>query len=122
VIRKPLRLVLLLFLFVILLAGCSPSSASIPAKNSQIINNGSSFGQTFTDRKDGLSGVSVLLGSSLYPSNGSLFFSLRTSPQSDENIATARLPISEVDHQGYYNFDFPPIEPSGGSTWISLEL
>jgi hypothetical protein len=100
------------------LAGCSPSSASIPAKNSQIINNGSSFGQTFTDRKDGLSGVSVLLGSSLYPSNGSLFFSLRTSPQSDENIATARLPISEVDHQGYYNFDFPPISDSRGKDYF----
>jgi hypothetical protein len=117
VIFKPFRLILLISLVLFLLAACSPSSAAIIANNSQYIENGSSFGQTFTARNDGLSGVSVLLGPAPDSPAGSLFFHLRTSPQSEENIASARLPIAEVDHQGFYKFDFPPINDSRGKDY-----
>ena len=117
-IRKPFRLIILVFLVVILLAACSPGSPSLTANNPLIINNGSSFGQTFTARNDGLSGVSVLLGPSPYPSTGSLLFHLRTDLQSEDNIANARLPLSDVDRQEYYKFDFPPISNSEGKDFF----
>jgi hypothetical protein len=117
VIYKPFRLFLLFLLELFLLTACSPGSTSSTASNSQIIENGSSFGQTFTARNNGLSGVSVLLGPAPSPPNGSLVFHLRTSPQSEENIASAVLPISEVDHQGYYKFDFPTINDSQGKDY-----
>jgi hypothetical protein len=117
VIFKPFRIILLISLVLFLLAACSPSSAAIIANNSQYIENGSSFGQTFTARNDGLSGVSVLLGPATDSPTGSLLFHLRTDPQSEENIASARLPISEVDHQGFYKFDFTPINNSRGEDY-----
>jgi hypothetical protein len=118
VIRKLLRFILLFIWVVFLLVACSPSSTSPTASNTQIIENGSSFGQTFTARNDGLSGVSILLGPSPYPSTGSLLFYLRANPQSEENIANVRLPLSEVDHQGFYSFDFPPIHNSQGKDYF----
>jgi hypothetical protein len=118
VIRKPFRLIIFLFLVVFLLAACSPNSSLLSASNSQIINNESSFGQTFTARNNGLSSVSVLLGPSPYPSTGSLLFHLRTDPQSEDDIANARLSLSEVDHKAYYGFDFQPINNSAGNDYF----
>ncbi len=117
-IRKPYRIISLLFLIVILLAACSPDSTLLTANNSQIIRHGSSFGQTFTAQNDGLSGVSVLLGPSPNPSRGSFVFHLKTNPQSEEDIASAYIPISGVDHKGYYQFNFPPIDDSEGNDYF----
>ncbi len=94
--------------FVFLLSACSSASTLLPASDSRIIKNGSSFGQSFTAQNAGLSGVSVLLAPSESLSSGSLLFLLRTNPQSSDDLARARLPLSEIAHQDYYKFDFPP--------------
>jgi hypothetical protein len=99
--------VFLLFI-VFSLAACSASSMILPVSDSRIINHGSSFGQSFTAKNNGLSGVSVLLAPTETQSTGSLLFHLRTSPQSTDDLARARLQLSELTRQAYYKFDFPP--------------
>ena len=106
--RQLIGWLLLSSLIIFLLPACSPNSALLPVDDSRIINNGSSIGQSFTAQNTGLSGVSVLLGPSGSHSSGSLLFLLRISPQSNEDLARARLPLSEITHQAYYRFDFPP--------------
>jgi uncharacterized membrane protein len=99
---------LLSSLIIFTLSACSTTSALLPVSDFQIINNGSSFGQSFTAQNTGLSGVSVLLAPADSLSSGSLLFHLRVSPQSNEDLALARLPLSEITHQTYYKFDFSP--------------
>ena len=95
-------------LIVITLAGCSTSSTMLPTNNSLNVVSGSSFGQSFTAQNKGLSGVLILLAPSSDQSEGSLLFHLRASAGSADDIAVARLPISEITRQAYYKFDFPP--------------
>lgn len=95
-------------LIIFLLSACSSASALLPVGDSRIIRNGSSFGQSFTAQNTGLSGVSVLLAPSESISSGSLLFHLRVGPQSNDDLALGRLPISEITHKDYYKFDFPP--------------
>ena len=117
-IRKPIRSIALIFLVISLLVACSPSSESIPTNKSQIINNGSSFGQSFTAQNDGFSGISILFGPSPLPSTGSLKFQLRTNPGSEDIIAEYRLPLSKIDQKAYYEFPFPSIKNSNGKDYF----
>jgi hypothetical protein len=118
VIRQPLIWKFVLFSVVFLLAACSPSPVTLPVNDSRVINNGSSFGQSFTAQYDGLSGVSVLLEPSANPTSGSLLFHLRTDPHSQDEIASAHLPLTEVTHKDYYKFDFPPQMDSRGKDYF----
>ena len=95
-------------LIISLLSACSSASALLPVSDSRIISNGSSFGQSFTAQNTGLSGISVLLAPSESPDSGSLLFHLRVSPQSNNDLALARLPLSEITQEDYYKFDFLP--------------
>src|SRR5512143_177832 len=104
--RLPFRWFIIPFFMVSALAACTTRTNLLPASDSQVINNGSSFGQTFTAQNRGLVGISVLLAPSNSPHEGSLMFHLRTSPQATDDIARARLPISEITRQAYYKFDF----------------
>lgn len=90
------------------LSACSTSTALLPVNNSQILISGMSFGQSFTADHMGMSGISVMLAPSDSPGSGSLLFHLRSSPQSINDLALARLPLSEISHQNYYKFDFTP--------------
>ncbi len=118
VIRQPFRWLIILVLVVFILGACSPSPVTLPINDSRTINNGSSFGQSFTAQNDGLSGVSILLGPSSSQASGSLLFHLRTDPQSQDDIAVARLLLSEVTRKDYYKFDFPPQSDSQGKDYF----
>jgi hypothetical protein len=104
---QPTIWLILSFIFLILLSGCSTSSALLPINNSQIIMAGSSFGQSFTAQNPGMDGISVLLAPSQISSEGNLTFLLQESPISTEYIAKATLPLTEITQQNYYRFDFP---------------
>ncbi len=65
---------------------------------------GSTLGQTFLPRYAGLSGIAVYL-EPREPGNGSLVLSLADDIR-------AEIPLSSVDHPGYYRFDFPPLADS----------
>jgi hypothetical protein len=99
---------LLLSSFIIFLSACSPNSALLPVSDSRIIKAGSSFGQSITAQNTGLSAVSVLLAPAGSPASGSLLFHLRANPQSKDDLARARLPLSAITQQTYYKFDFSP--------------
>jgi hypothetical protein len=106
--HSPLYLGVFLLFIVFSLAACSTGSTSLPVSDSRIINQGSSFGQSFTSQNNGLSGISVLLAPIQTQSAGSLLLHLRTSPQSTDDLVSARLPLSEITRQAYYKFDIPP--------------
>src|SRR4030065_2484835 len=93
---------------IFLLAACSSSSNLQSVSEARIISAGSSFGQSLTAQNNGLSGISVLLAPALTPNSGSLLFHLLTSPQSNNDLAHARLPLSEITQAAYYKFAFPP--------------
>jgi hypothetical protein len=118
VIRQPFSWLFILVLLVFVSAACSPSPVILPINDSRAINNGSSFGQSFTAQNDGLSGVSILLGPSSNQASGSLLFHLRTDSQSQDDIAVARLSLSEVTRKDYYKFDFPPQTDSQGKDYF----
>jgi hypothetical protein len=106
--HSPLYWLVFISLIVFLLAACTTSSMILPVSDTQIIDHGSSFGQSFTAQNNGLSGLSVLLAPIQAQNAGNLLFHLKTSPQSNDDLALARLPLSEVTHQAYYKIDFPP--------------
>jgi hypothetical protein len=104
---QPIKWLIISLLAGILIAGCASRQASLPTDQSQVIRSGSSFGQTFTAVNSGLSGVSVFLAPVDDQSSGRLLFRLLDNSQATNDIARARLSISEITHQAYYNFDFP---------------
>ena len=116
--RQLSRWLLSIFLVGILMTSCSRSSSLLPINDSKKINSGTSFGQSFTALKGGLSAVSILLAPTSISNTGSLTFHLRENPQSQEDIAIGRLPLSEVTEQKYYRFDFIPQNNSQGKDYF----
>ena len=112
--RQLSRWLLFIFWIAILLTSCSLSSSLLPINDSRIISSGTSFGQSFTALKGGLSAVSILLAPTSISNPGSLTFHLRENPQSQEDIVIGLLPLSEVTEQKYYRFDFIPQNNSQG--------
>ena len=64
-----------------------------------------------------------MLGPSESAGSGNLLFHLRSSPQSIDDIASDRLPVSEVTQQAYYEFTVPPQSNSKRKDYfLSVEL
>lgn len=110
---------LIIFLWLaIALAACSPGTALLPSNDSRLLHPGSTFGQSFTARYNGLSGVSIFLAPSTPPGSGSLLFHLREISQPETDLVRARLPVSEITNQSYYMFDFSPQPDSFGKDYF----
>lgn len=97
----------------LLLAGCSPL---VKHEQAQItatlpLSAGSSAGQTFRARYDGLQSVVVNLNPQ-QPGTGEINLTLSNSPLDGQTVRTASLLSEQVDHSGYYRFNFPPIQDS----------
>ncbi|MGW8251315.1 MAG: hypothetical protein ACWGO1_11785, partial [Anaerolineales bacterium] len=106
----------LLFVMVasgILLAGCSPLVKSEqPSISAYLpISPDQTAGQTFLARYDGLEGIAVNL-SPRQPASGEIRLSLYDSPLGGKQLRTASLPLENVDHDGYYRFNFSALEDS----------
>lgn len=65
------------------------------------------MGQTFTALNGGLAALSVYL-TPLQPGSGTIVLHLRNSPGSKTDLVSPSLPVSQVNHPGYYIFNFPP--------------
>jgi hypothetical protein len=108
-------LVLLLFVFAGLIAGCAPlvdqdQLSRDPAANTELSARGS-LGQTFVAQHGGLSGLDIWLGSA-QPADGWIRLHLRSDPQATTDIAVAELPLASVTAPGFYRFSFPPLPDS----------
>lgn len=110
--RRPVGWLYFSLAVTLLLVACSSTSTLPLTSDSRIISGGVSFGQTFTADNAGLSSVSILLAPTPETNSGSLVFHLRENPQSSNELAQVSLPISEVEHYGYYRFDFSPMGDS----------
>src|SRR4030042_6699297 len=122
-IRLHFRWLLFSLLSTVFLAACSTRTAELPVKTSISINSGMSIGQTFTTNYEGLSRIFIMLGPSESAGSGNLLFHLRSSPQSIDDIASDRLPVSEVTQQAYYEFTVPPQSNSKRKDYfVSVEL
>jgi len=101
-----------------LLLGLALSSCSPLIKIEQPVNNefnqlttGSTIGQTFVARYQGLEGIVVSLkpGQS---SNGTLRLNIKSGPQSSNDLASASIPLQNISSAGNYRFQFPALEDS----------
>ena len=100
------------------LAGCASAGlpplvkVEQPASTEFIpLTEDGSTGQTFMARYDGMQAVSVYLapGSPLdAPEGSSLVLHLRAGPQETHDLATAELPLAQIQQPGFYAFPLPP--------------
>jgi hypothetical protein len=103
----------LLALGFFLLAGCSPLVKADQTYTGVFVplDRENNLGQTLVARYDGLQAVTLQLkpGSDR---RGILVLNLRSSPQSDDNLATATLPLEMVVADGSYSLGFTPQKDS----------
>jgi hypothetical protein len=113
IVIQPIRKLIALLTIALVLSGCtSYLSADQPAGVDLIeIQEGKVFGQSFVATHQGLEGVQFFLkpGESR---QGRLFFHLRSSPEAVEDLASAEIPLHEIDQEGFYNFNFPHLTDS----------
>jgi hypothetical protein len=104
----------MLALFSLVLAGCAATSLKPeqPALlGAALLKSTHTIGQTFTAHYDGLNGINVYLNP-LEAGDGQILLHLRAGPAATDDLRTASLPVSQVDHPGDYTFNFPVLEDS----------
>ncbi len=74
-------------------------------------------GQRFVARRDGLCRIDVLAATYGRRNTRDLIFRLKTSPDAEEDLVTARLNASLLIDQGYVSFGFPPQPESAGKSY-----
>ncbi|MDY6877943.1 MAG: DUF6541 family protein [Chloroflexota bacterium] len=80
---------------------------------------GHPVGQTFVARHAGLNGVEIWLEPG-QGSQGEISLHLRTDPQSEEDLATAVLPLAQVASPGFYRLSFTPLRDSHGRYYYAF--
>jgi hypothetical protein len=115
------RLAPLLLLF---LAACAPQvklEQPIAATNLKL-TGGHSLGQTFTAYYGGLQGIALYISPETAQS-GQIVLHLRSSPQTQNDLASASLPVESIDAPGYYRFNFATQNNSTFSDYyLQIEL
>jgi hypothetical protein len=95
----------------LLLASCSawvePGQPKSVTGQDVPLTAGQTLGQTFVAREAGLSGVQIFFTPQT-GGEGEIHFHLRADPQSTEDLATSRLPVTSVVAPGFYRFNFSP--------------
>jgi hypothetical protein len=116
--------IILFLIGLLLLSGCSPVlTTEQPAHLDWIVlSEDRSIGQTLVARFDGLDGIAFHLRPE-EDGQGVIRFYLRRSPESQENLIEASLPLNKVGQSSFYRFSFPPISGSTNQTYYAfLEL
>ena len=111
------NLILILFIGLSLSACTSFSIADQPKSSGSITLDGEgNIGQTFVARFDGLAaiGLSIQTSSS---SEGDLKLVVHSSPQDNQNLREAVLPLSAVNNNGFTYFYFPPLVSSNNQSY-----
>jgi hypothetical protein len=115
------RIILLLGMLWIGIAGCSPRVQ--PVQSSQIdlvdLDAQNPLGQTLVARYDGLSGIHVYLSPN-QTGDGVVALHLRSEPGAEQDLATAVIPLSQVTQARHYRFDFPPRNDSNQQYYYAL--
>jgi hypothetical protein len=107
--RKRLFFTRLAPLMLLLLAACAPQvklEQPVTAANVTLAN-GHNLGQTFTAYYAGLQGIALFLSPGT-AQNGQITLHLRSSPEAQQDLASASLPVQAINAPGYYRFNFNP--------------
>jgi hypothetical protein len=105
--RKLLIFTRLAPLMLLLLAACAPQvklEQPVTAVNVKLAGE-HSLGQTFTAYYAGLQGIALYLSPGTAQS-GQISLHLRSSPDAQQDLASASLPVPAIDSPGYYRFNF----------------
>ncbi len=96
-------------LLLILLTACTPrigAGQPVVTQSHTRLENGHSIGQTFTATHAGMIGVEIYL-TPVKTGSGQLVLSLRPAMNSEGDLAKVALPVTAVDHPGFYRFSLP---------------
>jgi hypothetical protein len=95
------------------LAGCAPLVVPTQSLDTTyaILQPETTLGQTFVATYDGLSGIDLNLSPEIGGS-GDLVLHLRSDPDAQNDLASARLAIETIDAPGSYRFSFEPLTNS----------
>ena len=108
---------------VLLLSGCSAlvdqDQVNVQHGAEVILEPGHTVGQTFVARHGGLSGVEIWLEHD-QGGQGEIRLNLCTDPQAREEVATALLPLEQVESPGFYRLSFPPLRDSHGRYYYAF--
>jgi hypothetical protein len=111
---SPVRLYHLIWVILLLaLAGCAAivSDTQTLSTTYAVLQPGTLLGQTFVATQDGLSGIEFNLAPELEGS-GEVLLHLRSDPDAQDDLATARLDTQSINSAGNYRFTFDPQEHS----------
>ena len=103
------RILFLLGLLWIGLAGCSPRVQMVQSSQSELVvlDAANPVGQTFVARYDGLQAIQVYLSPG-QAGDGALVLRLQSEPGAEQDLAAVQMPLSQVTQARYYRFDFQP--------------
>ena len=103
-------------LMLLLLAACAPQvklEQPVSTANLKLIS-GHSLGQTFTAYYAGLQGIALYLTPGT-AQNGQILLHLRSSPDAQQDLASASLDVQTVSAPAYYRFNFAPLNGSASA-------
>jgi len=106
------------------LSGCKAYNVGVQprAPLEFLLTSEQTLGQTFTATYAGLAGLQLLLVPR-EPGEGNLLLHLRRGLDSVEDVATARLPVAEIEREGFYSVNFSSIKESSQTDYyVLLEL
>jgi len=73
---------------------------------------GHSVGQEFVAQQDNLCRIDLLMATYLRTNTQDIIFHLKESPDADEDLALIRVNGSQIQHDRYHSFSFPPLADS----------
>jgi hypothetical protein len=111
-------------LMLLLLAACAPQvKLEQPLATASVrLADGHSLGQSFSAYYAGLQGIALQLSPGTAKS-GQVTLHLRSSPQDQQDLASASLPVETIGAPGYYRFNFPTQDGSAFKDYyLQVEL
>ena len=114
-------LLLVLALAALWASGCSDFVDATQPDNSLGVSGPvtaeQTVGQTFVAQHGGLNGISVWAAVDGPVGDGVVALHLRADPAAQQDIALARLPLSQVSGPGFYEFSFSPLRDAHGQRY-----
>jgi hypothetical protein len=108
----------LLLILPLIISSCASISRSEQPAHPEFleVDRNNQLGQTFLSQFDGLDGISLYLKPG-QDTSGELSLRLYEGRPSGELLATVRVPGTEIQKAGFYNFTFPAIKFSKGQDY-----
>lgn len=113
------RNLVILLLLALWITGCSSIATGEQSYRThfETLETGTSIGQSFVSRYEGLNGVNVYLAPQS-DGAGEIQFQLYKNLGDSQPIRTSSLEVEQIDTEGYYGFFFPPLNDSANQNYF----